>query len=80
MFTYLGQVHAIMEEFENVDVNHYECGKHQEHKLTLFLILTLVGLHTYHDSVRDQVFFLIRRETRRRYRLGAQGKTPTPMQ
>uniref|UniRef100_A0A0V0I2B6 Putative ovule protein n=1 Tax=Solanum chacoense TaxID=4108 RepID=A0A0V0I2B6_SOLCH len=55
MSTYLGQVQAVMEEFETLMPVTTDVQKQQEHRQTLFLVLTLAGLPTDHDSVRDQI-------------------------
>ena len=55
MFTYLGQVQAVMEEFETLMPITTNVEKQQEQRQTLFLVLTLAGLPTDHDFVRDQI-------------------------
>ncbi|KAH0664854.1 hypothetical protein KY285_026060 [Solanum tuberosum] len=55
MSTYLGQVQEVMEEFETLMPVTTDVQKQQEHRQTLFLVLTLAGLPTDHDSVRDQI-------------------------
>uniref|UniRef100_M1B6A7 Integrase core domain containing protein n=1 Tax=Solanum tuberosum TaxID=4113 RepID=M1B6A7_SOLTU len=55
MSTYLGHVQAVMEEFETLMSVTTNVNKQQEHKQTLFLVLTLVGLPPDRDSVRDQI-------------------------
>ena len=57
MSTYLGQVHAIMDKFEMLMPVIVNVEKQQEHIRTLFLVLTLAGLHLDHDLVRDQILF-----------------------
>ena len=55
MFPYLGQVWAIMEEFEMLMSITTNIEKQQEHRQTLCLVLTLAGLSIDHDSVSDQI-------------------------
>ena len=49
MSTYLGQVQAVLEEFETLMPITTNVEKQQEQRQTLFLVLTLVGLPTDHN-------------------------------
>lgn len=51
MSTYLGQVQAVMEEFDTLMPVTTDVEKQQEHRQTLFLVLTLAGLPPDNDSV-----------------------------
>uniref|UniRef100_M1CE28 Integrase core domain containing protein n=1 Tax=Solanum tuberosum TaxID=4113 RepID=M1CE28_SOLTU len=51
MSTYLGQVQAVMEEFETLMPVTTDVEKQQEHRQMLFLVFTLVGLPNDYDSV-----------------------------
>ncbi|XP_027769868.1 uncharacterized protein LOC114075622 [Solanum pennellii] len=55
MSTYLGQVQTVMEEFDTLMPVTTDVEKQQEHRQTLFLVLTLAGLPPNNDSVRDQI-------------------------
>nr|XP_009795432.1 PREDICTED: uncharacterized protein LOC104242127 [Nicotiana sylvestris] len=55
MSTYLGQVQAVMEEFETLMPVSASFEKQQEQRQKMFLVLTLVGLPNDLDSVRDQI-------------------------
>ena len=54
MSTYLGQVQAVMEEFDTSMPVTADVEKQQEHR-QMFLVLTLTRLSTDHDAVRDQI-------------------------
>ncbi|XP_075077252.1 uncharacterized protein LOC142163979 [Nicotiana tabacum] len=58
MSTYLGQVHAVMEEFETLMPVSASVSKQQEQRQKMFLVLTLAGLPHDLDSVRDQILIL----------------------
>ncbi|XP_015161859.1 uncharacterized protein [Solanum tuberosum] len=51
----LRQVQAVTEEFDTLMPVTTNVEKQQEHRQTLFLVLTLAGLPPDHDSVRDQI-------------------------
>ena len=51
MSTYLGQVQSVMEEFDTLMPVTTDVEKQQEHRQTLFLVLTLAGLPPDNDSV-----------------------------
>ncbi|XP_070039993.1 uncharacterized protein [Nicotiana tomentosiformis] len=53
--TYLGQVHAVMEEFEKLMPVSTSVEKQQEQQQKMFLVLTLDGLPNDLDSVHDQI-------------------------
>ena len=55
MSTYLGQVQAVMEEFETLMPVSASVSKQQEQRQKMFLVLTLAGLPHDLDSVRDQI-------------------------
>ena len=55
MSTYLGQVQAVMEEFEKLMPVSASVEKQQEQRQKMFLVLTLAGLPNDLDSVRDQI-------------------------
>ncbi|KAF3651268.1 hypothetical protein FXO37_18087 [Capsicum annuum] len=55
MSTYLGQVQAVIEEFDALMPVTVDVEKQKEHRQMLFLVLTLAGLSTDHDVVRDQI-------------------------
>nr|XP_016438277.1 PREDICTED: uncharacterized protein LOC107764235 [Nicotiana tabacum] len=55
MSTYLGQVQAVMEEFETLMSVSASVSKQQEQRQKMFLVLTLAGLPHDLDSVRDQI-------------------------
>ncbi|XP_019255303.1 PREDICTED: uncharacterized protein LOC109233908 [Nicotiana attenuata] len=55
MSTYLGQVQAVMEEFETLMPVSASIEKQQEQRQKMFLVLTLAGLPNDLDSVRDQI-------------------------
>ncbi|KAF3643657.1 putative DDB1- and CUL4-associated factor 4-like [Capsicum annuum] len=55
IFTYLGQIQAVMEEFGTLMPVTTDIKKQQEHIQMLFLVLTLARLSTDHDAVRDQI-------------------------
>lgn len=55
MSTYLGQVPAVMEEFDILMPVTTNMEKQQEHMQTLFLVLTFAGLPPDHDLVHDQI-------------------------
>ena len=55
MSTYLGQVQAVMEEFDMLMPVTTDVEKQQEHRKTLFLVLTLAGLPPNNDFVCDQI-------------------------
>lgn len=52
MSTYLGQVQAVMEEFDTLMPVIVDVEKQQEHR-QMFLVLTLAELSTDYDVVRD---------------------------
>ena len=49
MSTYLGQVQAVIKEFETLMPITTNVEKQQEQRQTFFLVLTLVGLPTDHN-------------------------------
>nr|XP_009757950.1 PREDICTED: uncharacterized protein LOC104210695 [Nicotiana sylvestris] len=55
MSTYLGQVQAVMEEFETLMPVSTSIEKQQEQRQKMFLVLTLAGLPNDLDSARDQI-------------------------
>ena len=55
MSTYLGQVQAVMEEFDTLMPVSTDVERQQEHRQTLLLVLTLAGLPPDNDSVRDHI-------------------------
>nr|XP_009790403.1 PREDICTED: uncharacterized protein LOC104237873 [Nicotiana sylvestris] len=55
MSTYLGQVQAVMEEFEKLMPVSASVAKQQEQRQKMFLVLTLAGLPNDLGSVRDQI-------------------------
>ena len=55
MSTYLGQVQSVMEEFDTLMPVTTDVEKQQEHRQTLFLVLTLAGLPPDNDFMRDQI-------------------------
>lgn len=55
MYTYLGQVHAVREEFERLMPVTAIIEKQHEQQQTIFLVLTLAGLPNSFDSVHDQI-------------------------
>ena len=55
MSTYLGQIKAVMEEFDTLMPVTTDVEKQQEHRQTLFVVLTLAGLPPDNDSLRDQI-------------------------
>ena len=55
MSTYLGQVQAVIEEFDMLMPVTTDVEKQQEHRQTLFLVLTLAGLPPNNDFVHYQI-------------------------
>ncbi|XP_060189204.1 uncharacterized protein LOC132618158 [Lycium barbarum] len=53
MSTYLGQVQAVLEEFEQLMPVTTNVKEQQEQRQMLFLVLTVIGLPIDLDSVRD---------------------------
>ena len=53
MSTYLGQVQAVLEELNTLMPVTTDVEKQQEHRQTLFLVLTLAGLPPDNNSVRN---------------------------
>ena len=55
MSTYLGQVQAVMDEFETLMSSNTDVQKQQAHRHASFLVLTVARFPTDHDSVCDQI-------------------------